>query len=125
MREIIFTDDYNRETDVDKLSKNFGQYRRLLGFARVSNDAKAGGCGHISRNVEVTKVKLVRGVLQETPAGLYSSLAIGKAQDTAYQATTIYIYQGDWKQKAGYPVQKAVDEIGTTTRPIDVTGCEP
>jgi len=128
MREIIFTDDYKDVVDPATLRQNFSKYRKLLGFARVSNDPSAGGCGYISRNVEVTKVNLdtQSGLLKETSLpGLYSSLANGTIQDPVYPADTIYIYPGDWQQQNGSPISTAIGEIGGDARPIDVTGCEP
>ena len=64
----------------------------------------------------MTKVNLVDGALKETSMpGLYSSLANGMAADPVYPADNISIFQGNWVQMAGKPIQQAVAEIGTDT----------
>lgn len=123
IREIIFTDDPD-EADPVKRKQNFKKYRQLLGSARVNDAPQAGGCGHISRSVKVTKVNLVSNVLQETPfSGVYSSLAIGTVKGKKYVADTIYIYQGDWQAPVGSPIKKAIDEIHSGVRPVGNSHC--
>jgi hypothetical protein len=125
IREIIFTDDYENEVNPDKLLQNFNAYRALVPASRLNDDAKAGGCGHISRSVQVTKANLVSGALKYTPisAGVYSTLAIGTVQGNKYLADTIYIYQGDWQQANGSPITQAISEIHSGARPVGTSHC--
>jgi hypothetical protein len=132
MREIIYTaDDLSLGTSQQKIAdKTWSSYRRQLGFHRVSNDAYAAGCGHISRNVLITKVSTQSGKFTESPLGsAYSSVVFDGIPDSngpLYQATNIYIYQGDWAplDAVKTPVlNKVVAEIGTDDRPLDVSAC--
>jgi hypothetical protein len=144
MREIIYTPDdlFNGGTDQTVADLNWRNYRRQLGFSRVSNDAYTTGCGHVSRNVVLTAVSTTSGKFTELPAGSkgpsgsvlpvgpgYSSLVYDPVLNPTgplYQAGHIYIFQGDWaplSNLASTNLNKVVKEIGTDSRPIDVSAC--
>ena len=125
MREIIFT-----PSDLSNDPRTWRNYRKMLGSYRISNDASATGCGHISRNVMVTQVSLQSGAPAESLLGVnYSSVVVDKVKGSSgplYQAKDIYIYQGNWAplDKVKTPVlNAAVAEIGTDDRPNDASSC--